>query len=254
MSKISVVIPTYNSEDLLGRCLSSIKWANEIIVIDMGSTDKTVEIAKKFGAKIYKRIPLNGNFDLNRKYGMQLCKGDWILKLDSDEVLSSELQDEIKTFLKNDTKEKANGFYFYNRLFWFGLQIKHGCVKPKSHELRLVRNGHWQYEPFCFHQLITVNGKVGFFKNYYDHYNYRTVSEFIQKTNNYTSLDSKIIASAKRYGFTQSIFFPFATFFRLYFFQKGFIDGNIGFISSFLFSFYNFVLKTKVWEQHNCKQ
>lgn len=250
MQKLSVIIPTYNCANILKEALDSVSWAWEIIVVDMGSTDGTIELSKSYGAKLFKRIPKNGNFDQNRKFGMEHAKGDWLLKLDSDEVLSKALQKELQVFLSNGDKSHFDGFNFYNRLFWFGKQIKHGCAKPKSHELRLVRKNKWCYEPFCFHQGIRVEGQIGFFTNYYDHYNYRTVTEFIRKTNNYTSLDATVLAESTKYGLVRSVLFPFATFFRLYFFQKGFMDGRIGFISSYLFAIYNSVLKTKIIEQH----
>lgn len=245
---ITAVIPTYNCFSQLSRCLQSIEWADEIITVDMNSSDRTRDLAKSFGAKIFIKIPRDNNFDLNRKFGMKIAKRDWVLKLDSDETLSFALQEEIYKFLQTKDDPQFNGYNFYNRLFWFGKQIRHGIAKPESHELRLVRNGKWHYDPYRYHQLVTVEGKVGFFKNYYDHYNYESVSEFFEKTNKYTNLDAKIIASTRHVNLLRITLFPLGSFFKLFFFQKGFLDGEIGLISCFLFSMYNLIEKIKIWE------
>ncbi len=244
---LSVVIPTFNCETELINCLKSVMWADEIIVIDMRSTDRTLELAEKYNAKIFTRFPTNGNFDSNRKFGMQKATGRWILKLDSDEVLSEKLQENIKNFLSQND-ETVNGMNLYNRIFMFGGQVKHGFVKSNSHELRLVRNGKWHYNPIRFHQQITVDGEVGYIDSYYDHYNYRNIFEFILKTNKYTTIDAKFIAKNKRATVVEVVFAPIKTFVKLYFIQLGLLDGVLGITTSFLFALYNLIEKTKVWE------
>lgn len=245
---IGVVVPTINCADDLGRCLRSVQWVDEIIVTDMGSIDETVTVAKRFGAKVYFRIPRKGNFDLNRKFGMERARSDWILKLDSDELLSVPLQREISNFLQHDNGQ-YNGFNLYNRIFMFDHQVKHGFVKSRSHELRLVRRGKWHYDPYRFHQQITVDGKVGYLKNKYDHYNIKTVSDFIKKMNCYTDVDSKYYA--QKISLVTVLLASPKTFFKLYFWQLGFLDGGLGFVVCLLFAVYNLVEKVKVWEVQN---
>ncbi len=245
---MSVVIPTLNCGSKLVSCLLSVKWVDEIIIVDMGSTDNTLHIAKKFGATIYERVPKDGNFDKNRKFGMEKASGDWILKLDSDEVLSIELQAEIKKLLIADTHE-CNGFNLKNRVFMFGHQISHGFVKVNSHELRLVRTGRWHYDPFKYHQQIYVSGNVGYLSGTYNHYNYTSLSEFLEKMNKYTDLD------ARSYVYKVTIIVvllaPLKTFFKLFFLQVGFLDGYVGVIVCLLFAVYNLVEKIKIWEIQN---
>lgn len=245
---MTVVVPTFNCGNVLERCLSSVKWATEIIVVDMGSTDETMKTAKKYNAKVYQRSPKDGNFDQNRKYGMLKASGNWILKLDSDEVLSPKLQNEILEFMKNDSGQ-YNGLNLHNRIFMLGKQIKHGFVKPDSHELRLVRNGHWHYYPFRFHQQITVDGKVSCLENYYDHYNVTSVSEFIKKMNRYTEIDAHYYTIQMSAGLV--FLAPLKTFWKLFFWQLGFLDGQIGLEVCSLYSIYNLTEKAKVWEQQN---
>ncbi len=246
---ISVIVPTYNCSDKIKNCLESIKWATEIIIVDMGSTDNTLSICRKYQAKIYRNIPPDGNFDRNRKLGMKIARSDWLLKLDSDEVLSLNLQNEIQEFLNGDDDGKINGFNFYNRVFMFGKQIKHGFVKPHSHELRMVRKGKWHYNPYRFHQQITVDGKVASFINSYDHFNYKNISEFFKKTNVYTELDSEIAAKNTQISVKQIIASPLKSFLKLYLLQLGFLDKFTGFIVCFLYAIYNLIEKIKVFEK-----
>lgn len=247
---LSVVIPTYNCESKIRKCLESVKWADEIIIVDMFSTDRTIDIVKKYATKIFRRIPKDGNFDYNRKYGMEKSKCDWILKLDSDEVLSKELQSEIKTFLtKNNTD--YDGYNFYNKIFMLGKQVKYGFIKPGSHELRLVRKGAWTYDPYKYHQLIKVKGSVGFFNNSYDHYVFDTVGEFMNKTNKYTDLDASFLKDTMRVNILTVMAAPYKSFVKLFFIQKGFMDGRLGLMSCTLFSIYNLVEKLKIWHKQN---
>ncbi|MBI3631836.1 MAG: glycosyltransferase family 2 protein [Candidatus Vogelbacteria bacterium] len=244
---ISVVVPTFNVGKILSRCLESAKWADEIIVVDMGSTDKTLLISRAYGAKIIKNIPVDGNFDKNRKLGMLRAKGDWILKLDSDEELTPKLQVEIKRILTRDYDE-INGYNIPNRIFMFGSEVKHGFVKSGSHELRLFRNKKWSYAPFRFHQQIKVEGETGFLKNYYYHYNFNSIAQFIEKMNRYTSLDSAVLVKESRIYWFGIFLAPVRTFIKLYFIQFGFLDGRNGLVVSLMFALYNFVEKIKIWE------
>lgn len=246
--KISVVIPTYNCGLQLRNCLKSIKWADEIIVVDMGSTDDTLLVAKKYGSIIYKRFPKGGNFDLNRKFGMEKAKSDWILKLDSDETIDYDLQNEIRNFLKYGDDGSVDGLYLYNKFYIFGRQIKHGFIRNGSNELRLVRNNCWLYNPYRYHQQIKVEGKKAYLKGYYCHYNYRSVSEFIFKTNKYTEFDaSRLSTLVKADTLNIVLSFP-KSFLKFYFIQLGFLDGVLGLASCFLFSLYYLIEKIKVRE------
>lgn len=245
---VTVIVPTLNCADRLEKCLRSARWVDEVIIVDMGSTDDTLEVAKRFNARIYNRIPQDGNFDQNRKFGMTKASCDWVLKLDSDEILSPALQREIQRLLKNDN-HRYNGFNLYNRIFMFGRQIKHGFVKSDSHELRLVRNGYWHYDPYRFHQQITVNGNIGFLKGYYDHHNILSVSEFIDKMNRYTEVDSKYYTT--NISIIAVLLAPVKTFCKLFFWQLGFLDGGSGLIVCNLFATYSLVEKIKVWQLQN---
>jgi len=247
---VSVVIPTLNCGNLLPRCLESVKWADEIIIVDMGSTDDTVKIARQYTRKVYfQKFPKDGNFDWNRYYGMKLAKNEWILKLDCDEELTTELQEEIKQFVKQKHSDSIGGLYLKNNIYFFGRRVKHGPVKSNSGELRLVRQSVWKYNQSRYHQQISVSGKVFVSNNYYNHFNYRSVKEFIDKTNKYTELDSKVLSLDKKYTKSRVIVsFPL-TFIKLYIIQRGFLDGKLGIVTCFLYSLYYLVEKIKVLER-----
>ncbi len=252
METVSVVIPAFNNQSIIEKCLQSLKWADEIIVIDMGSTDKTVDICKKYKAKVFNRAPKDGNFDQNRKFGMNQATGEWILKIDTDEELTPELQNEIINLKTTGFPKNIDGYYLYNNIFMFGQQVKHGFVKPNSNEFRLFRNKKWQYDPVRFHQQVSVRGKTAFLKNYYNHYNYQSISQFILKNNKYTDYDSKYLYdSGVRTNIFKVIFSFLKSFFKLFVLQRGFLEGEFGVVTCTLFSLYNFIEKIKIWELQN---
>lgn len=248
---ISVVIPTFNCKDNLRLCLASISWVDEIIVVDMGSTDGTILLAKKAGARVYIRKPLDGNFDTNRKFGMERASGDWIMKLDSDEFLTSSLQDEIKKFLRIGNDSKLEGLYLFNRIIMFGRVVNHGFVKPFSNELRIVKRYKWIYNPYKYHQQITVEGKTSYFKGFYIHNNFRNVNEFISKMNKYTSYDSNVDSPLSSISKPLILMAPIRTFLKTYILQRGYLDGWLGIEVSLLFSIYSLSQKIKMFERAN---
>jgi glycosyltransferase involved in cell wall biosynthesis len=250
MKMLTVVIPTYNVEKIIGDCLETVKWANEIIVVDMGSSDDTLKICEKYHAKIIKNLPPHMNFDINRKIGMEKADGEWILKIDSDERLLPSLQKEIQILLRNKKSQKINGYNLYCRLFIFNKELKYGFKTPKFHEMRLVKKNKWTYEPFKFHQQIKVQGETSFLKSKYIHFNHQSISDFIQKMNEYTNLDSvRDLNTRKDVGFLHSIISPMHMFLRLYILRFGFLDGTHGLIVTGLYSIYNFIYKIKIWEK-----
>lgn len=248
---ISVVIPTFNCKDKLKGCLDTVSWAKEIIIVDMGSTDGTLDLVKKYGAKVFLRpYPKDGNFDWNRLFGMRKARSNWILKIDSDERLSESLQEELAKFSIDKVKnDNISGVYLRNRIFFLGKEIRHGPVEPDSKELRLVKKNRWKYYPFRYHQQIIVTGKTLISSGYYVHYNYQSVKEFIDKTNRYTELDSISLASKQKVSIFLLLFVFFWYIVKYYLLRRGFLDGRIGVVSCFLFALYYFIEKIKIFEK-----
>lgn len=235
---ISVALATYNEEENITRCLSSIKdWVNEIVVVDGGSSDGTVKIAKTFRARVITtdNPPI---FHINKQKAIEACHGDWILQLDADEVVSSELAVEIKHVIFDARslrfKARKNGYYIPRKNFFLGHWLRKGGQYP-DHVTRLFQNGKGRFPQKSVHEQIIVDGEVGYLRKPLLHYSYRTLSEYWKKANIYTSLTTeelkernvpKNLLSYFEYNFLK----PLMTFFSLFLRHKGFLDGWYGFL------------------------
>ena len=242
--KISACVMTFNSEDLIEDCLKNIKWADEIIVVDSFSTDKTVEICRKYTNKVYQRKwP---GFKDQSNYTMSLAKYKWILFMDADERLTPELYNEIQSYL-NDNSNIWDGFYLPRRTFYLGRWINHGDWYP-AYDLRLYKKskGKWIREP---HARIELNGKEKYLKNDMLHYTYRNLSHQIDTIDNYTSMSAaELKKNGAKFILLHLLFRPLFRFIRGYFFKCGFLDGVPGLISALTTSFYVFMKYAKLWE------
>ncbi len=255
---LSVVIAARNCADRLETTVQP--WrpiAHEIIVADQMSTDQTAEVAQKLGCRLIRNDPPGGNFDLNRKLGMEQATGDWILYIDTDERPTAELLAEIRKFLEQPLGPTSpNGVRIPNMFYFLGRPLRHGIFNPRSAEIRMVRRGKWQYP--CesgFHRGLSVEGKVARFKNVYKHFNVNSLAEWFLKTNQYTEhdADKKIQELAPgdvvmTYG---AFFSAFRFFVRHYFFRLGFLDGFPGLVAVFYFMLYHLTLRIKLWERTN---
>lgn len=225
MKRLSVVLAVYNEESNLGQCLESIKeLASEIVVVDGGSKDKTLEIAKEFGAKI---IKTNNppNFHINKNKAIDAAQDDWVLQLDADEVVTKDLAEEIKSVPVKEPKE--NGFWIPRKNFFLGKFLTKGGQYP-DYTLRLYRRGKGRLPAKDVHEQAVVEGKVGYLTNDLLHMRDKTFSIYIQRFNRYTDL---IASQLKNPNFFSYILIkPFAWFIKAYIQHKGFVDGFPGFI------------------------
>lgn len=229
--KLSVTLAVYNEEKYLARCLNAVKnIADEIILVDGKSTDKSTEIAKKFKAKIFEvpNDPLN--FHKQKKLANDMATGDWILQLDADEVVSYELAKEIKKTIESDPIE--NGFWIPRKNFFLGKFLKKGGTYP-DYTLRLYRNGKGNLPAKSVHEQALVEGGVGYLSNDLLHYSNETFSAYIDKRfNRYTD---EMASKLKNPSFINFVFWkPISDknqgFFSIYIRHLGFLDGFPGFI------------------------
>ena len=233
-TSLSVVIPTLNEEKDLPACLESLKnFADEVLVVDSGSTDNTIAIAKKFKAKIVNHKFIS--YSDQRNYCDTIATGDWILSIEADVVVSKELADEIKIAIQ----EKKFSAYFIERIniIW-GKPIMHTDWGPKddSHIWLYEKGaGKWVSE---VHEEYKTGKPVGKLKNRLIHNNYETVSEFIDKIDRYSEL-------AKNKGQCPSKLEFLINFCKRYFYKKGFLDGYHGLFLSYLQSIYYITLCIK---------
>lgn len=239
---LSVVLATFNEEKNLASCLDSIKdIADEIIIVDGTSTDKTVEIAKKYEAKV--KITTNKpNFHINKQMAIDMATKDWILQLDADEHLSNEQKTEIKEILEKNPKE-YNGYWMPRKNWFLGRFLLKGGQYP-DYTLRLYRKGKGRLPQKDVHEQAEVEGKVGYLKSALLHYPYKDFSHYIRKWNLYNNLfATQIREEQKSKNLLQNFFYSFAYLFlkpahwllTTYIRHKGFMDGWQGFTFS-LFS------------------
>lgn len=230
-----MVIATYNEEDVVGKCLESIKEiADEIIVVDGSSTDRTVEIAKSFGAKV--RVVENQYiFHINKQKAVGLATKDWILQLDADEIVPQELQKEIKNAINN---KKFNGYYLPRKNFFLGHWMRKGGQYPDP-VIRLFKHGKGSFPQKSVHEQIVVDGAVGTLKSELLHYPYQTFSEYWEKAVRYSHLVARKMARdhvPKNIITIISFLFikPTVTFLNLFIRHQGFVDGIYGFLFAYL--------------------
>lgn len=240
---LSAAIATFNEEENLSRCLESIQnIATEIVIVDGGSSDKTVEIAKKYGAQVIitNNPPI---FHINKQKAIDKATQDWILQLDADEVVSRELSLEIKYQISN-IKSKYNGFWLPRKNWFLGRFLMKGGQYP-DYTLRLYRKGKGRLPQKSVHEQAEVTGKVGYLKNPLIHYPYKNFSDYLVKWNRYVVLLMNEIKEQVKnkslflkivLGFQFLFIKPLSWFVLTYFRHKGFEDLWPGFIFSFFSS------------------
>jgi len=235
-NSLSVVLATYNEEENIARCLSKIStFASEIVIVDGTSTDKTVEIAKKFGAKV--TVTSNPpNFHINKQKAIDLATGDWILQLDADEVVSSELVEEIRDVLSSNPTE--NGFWMPRKNFFLGRFLLKGGQYP-DYTVRLYRNGKGHLPQKDVHEQAVIIGRVGYLKEALLHYPYKDFKSYYKKWMRYNYLlADQIHDEMNKKNIFVITFFAFAYIFAkpahwmltAYGRHKGFYDSWQGFV------------------------
>lgn len=225
MTKITAIIPTLNEEIHIAEAIKSVSFADEIIVIDSFSTDKTLEIAATYNVKIIKRT--FDDFSSQKNFAIQQSTHDWIYILDADERVTPEVEKEILEAVLN-----PQGFvgFFVRRTFYFcGRKINYGgCQRDKV--VRLFLKDSCKYRGIV-HETIVSDGKFGFFKNKIEHYSYKNYDHYISKMNHYGALRGKeFFEKGKNVNLYHILIKPPARFFIHYIIRLGFLDGFPGYI------------------------
>lgn len=229
---ISVVLATYNEEKNIGSCLAAVKeWANEIIVADGTSTDKTPLIAQEYGATIISttNTPM---FHTNKNIAIDAAKSDWILQLDADEVVSEALKYEIDQVINNNPE--ANGFWIPRSNYFLGHFMKKGGVYPDP-TIRLYRRGKGRLAAKDIHEQADIDGTVGSLIQPLLHFDSPSFFRYVARWNRYTTLSAEDLLSGKvnlaKPAFIQYFLIkPIYTFFNIYVRHRGYVDGLPGFV------------------------
>ena len=245
MEKLSVTIITKNEEENIERCLRSIKWADEIIVVDSGSTDNTIAICNNYKCKVYSINWLG--FGKTKQYAVDRTSNEWVFSIDADEEVTPELKSSILEVLQKNPQ--TAGFRTSRRSFYVDKWIKYSGWK-KDAPLRLFRKSKGGFNKKEVHESIEVNGKISSLKGKMLHYTYPTIASHIEKMNRYAELNiSKQYKPGKRYSVLGAIIRGKWKFTKMYFFQGGFLDGRTGFILAVNSAFGVYLKYIKLWER-----
>lgn len=247
---ISAVILTKNNQNTLERTLKSVSFAKELLLIDENSTDNTINLAKKYGARVLNR-KLNNNFSQQRNFGLKEANEGWILFIDSDEELSNELIKEIK-----EMKEASyNSFYIKRRDIFWGRVLRYGEVRAAYRRgiIRLINKNSGKWEGLVHESFFTTKAP-GYLRGFINHYSHNSIKEFIKDINNYSTIRAKELQKkGLKTNVFQILFYPLVKFKMNYIFKLGFLDGVPGFIYSFMMSFHSFLVRAKLYQYTRLK-
>ena len=256
-STLSVAIITLNEEDNLARTLSSVRFADEVVVVDSGSTDRTVEIAESFGAKVFIE-PWKG-FARQKNSAIEKCSGTWVLSLDADEELTAELQTEMSQMLEADAGilPQIDGYRLRLRHIFLGRWMRHGGYYPDL-KLRLFRrvnaSGEVHFTDRPVHESLQIAGRVESMKSDFLHHGYPNLNIYLEHMNRYSTLGGQIVATKGKVSRSWSAFFwnvvlvPVLTFVWNFGARAGFMDGREGLLLHLYHSAYISWKYAKAWQ------
>ncbi|MDH3411323.1 MAG: glycosyltransferase family 2 protein [Gammaproteobacteria bacterium] len=243
MEKLSVFVTTFNNAETLDRCLSSVSWADEMVVLDSFSTDDTLAIARHHGCQIHQR-KFRG-YGAQKQMALEHTSNNWVLLLDADEMLSSGLQKEIQALLESGLSAAGYALPRREQVFW---RMNHPGVRLNYH-LRLFDKRRGRLSDMPVHAAPKVEGKVERLTHPFFHFGERDIHEKVDKINAYsTGLVAEKLARGRRVNPLVLIFYPPWAFFRSYVLKRAFLDGWAGFIASVVMSFYAFLRYAKLYE------
>jgi glycosyltransferase involved in cell wall biosynthesis len=240
---ISAVVLTHNDTLTIEDTLKSLSWADELVVVDDNSTDNTAVRAKALGAKVYSH-PLAGDFATQRNFGLSKARGEWVLFVDSDEIVAPALAQEVKTRIKDSG---IAGYYIPRNDILCGKTLTHGEVGGMR-LLRLAKKdaGRW-VRPV--HEVWDIKGKTSALTQPLLHYPHPDVAQFLSDIDSYSTVNANYFyAQHKHTQPWQIVVYPVAKFFLNYVWRLGFLDGMQGAIVAFMMSFHSFLTRAKLYQ------
>jgi len=245
LSSLSVIVITKNEERNIEDCLNSVRWAQEIVVVDGGSEDRTLELARKFTSKVF--VKSWEGYGASKNFALEQCTGTWILWLDADERVTDELRKEIQA----TTGQEGTPSIVYEmprKAFFLGKWIKH-CGWYPGYVSRLFKKGAGRFSENKVHEKFEFNGEVGRLRSDLLHFTDPNLWHYLEKFNWYTTLAAdEMLEKRTVFRLSQIIVRPVWVFIRMYVVRLGFLDGIQGFILCVLSSCYVFTKYVKLWE------
>jgi glycosyltransferase involved in cell wall biosynthesis len=247
-SPLSVIILTRNEERNIGDCLKSVSWADEIIVLDAHSTDRTSEIASAAGGTVYQTDWLG--FGKTKNIGLERAKHDWILWLDADERVTPGLAVEIEAIVSASDGAHA-AFTVARRAYFLGKWIRH-CGWYPGYVVRLFKKSAGRFSEREVHEFVEVRGSVGRLQSDLHHFTDETLYHYFLKFNHYTTLAAvDTDHEGKKSSLCDLLLRPPFLFLKMYIIRRGFLDGFHGLLLSLLSSAYVFIKYAKIWERRH---
>jgi len=271
----SILVPVRNEAENLPRCLASVKWADEVYVVDSNSTDGTKELAERLGARVV-QFPFNGIWPKKKNWALENIpfRNEWVFILDADEVLPPEAQEEFRAIV-SDQSNTLNGYWINRRFMFMGRWLRYAYYP--NWNLRLFRHRLGRYEKLTdfatqsgdneVHEHVIVQGHTGRLKAEMDHYAFPSVEVFVEKHNRYSNWEARVAVDRHLSGCQHGVqdqevslrrrlkrisqclpFRPLLRFLYVYLWQKGFLDGREGYYFARLHAFYEFLSIAKTYE------
>lgn len=246
---LSAIILTKNEEKNIEKAIVSVKFCDEIIIVDDNSTDQTVKVAKNLGAKIFTRS-LDNDYAGQRNFGLSKSVGDWVLFVDADEVITQELAQEIKAVINSDSQ--IIGYYISRQDKFMGKILKHGeTANIKLLRLAKKKSGIW-VRPV--HETWKVSGQTKYLKNKILHTPHADMSSFLASINLYTTIEAKLRSKdTSKFSFFEFYLYPPLKFIQNYFLRLGFLDGFPGLVMAYTMSLHSLILRVKLYEELKTK-
>jgi glycosyltransferase involved in cell wall biosynthesis len=243
--RLSVVIVTRDEEERIRPCLESVSWADEVIVVDAESQDKTATIARELTDHVV--IRAWPGYAAQKNFAVGLAHGAWILSLDADETVSPELRAEIEALTRD--AGARDGYEVPRRNIFWGRWVRHGGLYP-DWQLRLFRRGRGRFGERAVHESVRVEGAVGRLAGHLEHRSYRDVADFLARADRYSTLAAEDwIAQGRRVRAADFVLRPLGRFLAMYVVGRGFLDGWRGFLLAALYAYYVLIRSAKVWER-----
>lgn len=249
-ASVAVVMMTKNEERKLPACLDKVAgWADEIVIMDDDSTDNTVAVAERYGAKVFV-MPSHDDHFLQWNRGIERAASDWVLHIDADEWVTPQLKDAIDQVRLDDRGHSA--FEIMRKNVFLGHPMKHGgwyhrhLIFFRRDKARCIGKG--------IHVCLKVEGTTGFLNADIEHYPFTSIAQFIERQNHYTSIEAQVMFEREGAAFARSVWFqaavrPVKLFWKFYVKKQGRKDGWVGFVFSALFAFFHGILWAKYWER-----